>query len=78
MSEPLGKWMTVEKIERLSDGPPFWLVRGSDTRGLGHIEWYARWRQYVFAPYGGSVLNRGCLTDLARYCDERTKEKMGR
>lgn len=44
-------------------------VRSGDL--LGQVEWYARWRQYVFIPEPGTVFNRGCLHDIADFVAEQ-------
>src|SRR3990167_6080169 len=82
MSEPLGRWMTVEEAPpRRARTTKLWRVLGSDQSTLGQVEWYPRWRQYVFVPLafgeGETILNHGCLADLSRFCDERTKAHLG-
>jgi len=32
---------------------------------LGYIEWFGRWRQYVFVPLETTVYSAGCLADIA-------------
>jgi hypothetical protein len=31
---------------------------------LGEIRWWGAWRQYVFAPYCGTVYSRGCMDEI--------------
>jgi len=31
---------------------------------LGRIEWFAKWRQYCFMPYGMTVWNVDCMKDI--------------
>ena len=33
-------------------------------------DWYASWRQYVFYPNPDTIFNKGCLRDIARFCEE--------
>ena len=46
---------------------------------LGLIQWFGRWRQYVFVPAPETVFNKDCLRDIAQYLqdmmDERSMEK---
>ena len=45
---------------------------------LGDINWYARWRQYVFDPNFGTVWNSRCLIDIAEFLKaEMEKRKRG-
>ncbi len=32
---------------------------------LGGLAWYARWRQHVFVPEGGTVFSQDCMEDIA-------------
>jgi hypothetical protein len=34
---------------------------------LGRIEWFPRWRQYCFMPFGMTVWNTGCLDDIQKF-----------
>ncbi len=34
---------------------------------LGEIKWYGPWRQYCFFPFGETVFNMGCLTDINHF-----------
>ena len=34
---------------------------------LGRIEWFARWRQYCFIPFGMTVWNTSCLDDIQKF-----------
>lgn len=38
---------------------------------LGHVKWFAQWRQYVFFPLN-CILNKDCLREAADFCDEVT------
>lgn len=41
---------------------------------LGHIQWFGRWRKYVFEPKYGTVFDEDCLRDIAAFCESRTKD----
>ena len=38
---------------------------------LGHVEWYPRWKQYVFEPERGAVFSHDCLSELSVFCKTR-------
>lgn len=38
---------------------------------LGHVKWFAQWRQYAFFPLN-CILNKDCLREAADFCDEVT------
>jgi len=77
-SVPLGKWMTVQHDRDREAGrtTSVWIVRGSDQSKLGEVAWYGAWRQYVFFPWPQTVLNKGCLRDLAAFCEEQMGERL--
>lgn len=41
---------------------------------LGEIKWFGRWRCYAFFPEIETIYNASCMTELAKFCDEQTKE----
>ena len=47
-----------------------------DKSELGKVEWYPRWRQYVFSPTQDSstVWSSGCLDELMRFVIATNKE----
>lgn len=49
-----------------------------DDDPLADINWYPRWRQYVFDPHLGTVWNGRCLIDIAEFLKaEMEKRKKG-
>lgn len=71
----IGKYLTVYRNER----PPefktqIWSVLSEDGDLLGTVEWYGRWRQYVFSPQPNAVFHGECLTDLSSFVTRATKE----
>lgn len=48
-----------------------WTVHSKGGATLGRVEWYGAWRQYVFAPAGSTVFNKGCLADIGEFLGER-------
>lgn len=55
-----------------------WLVMNKhdpEPHVIGKIEWYARWRKYVFAPEPMTVFEEVCLRELAGFVEERTREQ---
>lgn len=53
-----------------------WHVRGKSGTHLGVLEWYAPWRQYVLKPAWPTIFNRGCLRDVADFCERVHKERV--
>ena len=44
-----------------------WEVVSKSGSNLGYIKWFARWRQYCFFPYEGTVFNRTCMKDVEEF-----------
>ena len=44
---------------------------------LGHILWFAHWRQYAFQPETDTTFSKGCLNDISTFIqmlmDERSR-----
>lgn len=40
---------------------------------LGYIQWYAHWRRYTLFPVSGTLWDAGCLREVAKFCEDRTK-----
>lgn len=45
---------------------------------LGYIKWYGAWRKYVFYPEANTLYDNKCMIELARICEEKTKEQLKR
>jgi len=45
-----------------------------DNLVLGVINWYARWRKYVFEPTPNTIYEEHCLRDIAEFCESETKK----
>jgi len=41
---------------------------------VGAVKWFGRWRGYAFFPSAETVFEQHCLRDIARFCEERTRE----
>jgi len=57
-----------------------WEIVSKSGHNLGHIKWFARWRQYCFFPYEGTVFNRGCMKEINEFIDmemDARKKKNG-
>lgn len=42
---------------------------------LGTVEWYPRWRTFVFSPERDAMLSADCLRELARFLENCAKAK---
>jgi len=45
---------------------------------LGYIKWLGRWRKYVFHPEPNTLYDNKCMIELARICEEKTREQLKR
>jgi hypothetical protein len=50
------------------------LAKKHDNLVLGYIKWHGPWRQYTFRPQANTILNYGCLDDIARECLKMTRQ----
>ena len=55
-----------------------WIVTAKDdaTDMLGEIQWFGRWRCYVFYAFNAYFEWR-CLRDIANFCEQQTKIHKG-
>ncbi len=73
VKEPIGKFLFADQWMGIPDR---WAIYAKDGAMLGRVSWYARWRQYVFAPVStSSVFSHDCLTDLAAFLKARGRDK---
>lgn len=68
--EQIGKFMTAGKIGSLDQ----WAIDGRNCH-LGFVDWYARWRKFVFHPAENTVFSDDCLTAMAAFLAGKTKER---
>ena len=66
----IGKYLVVERGGRDGLGGSWWIVRTRRGTALGMIEWYNRWRQYIFRPKPHTEYNNTCLQDIANFLGE--------
>jgi hypothetical protein len=45
---------------------------------LGIINWYQRWRKYVFEPQPYTIYEQDCLRDIATFCESQTRQQKER
>ena len=68
----LGKHMTAKAVGIAPR--EVYTIHASNDAIVGTVEWYPRWRQYVFDPEPGGVFSHDCLAELSAFCAARTKE----
>lgn len=63
------KYIHFEKInENDADSDAEWDCKNNKSKCvLGIIEYYGRWKQYVFEAYGDCVFNVDCLNDIVDF-----------
>ena len=60
------KFIEFDEIMPHPEG--IWLIRNKRSKDiLGHIEWYAPWRQYVTSFSESSVWSQDCLADISEF-----------
>jgi len=65
----LGEWTTATFLgTSASRKTEIWEIRAvAGGATLGEVRWFARWRQYVFAPAVNTVWNPDCLNEVSRF-----------
>lgn len=80
-SEP--RWITFVELKAAGKLPGefftgVWTVFNKrDGEALGLVQWFSRWRCYIFCPEPGTVFSNECLEDLADFPEAKTKEYKG-
>lgn len=74
---------TYFNIHFLRDSPTkktqvFKVTSKDESTILGQIQWHGAWRKYVFAPNQNTIYDNKCMIELARICEEKTKEQLKR
>ncbi len=54
--------------------PVYTIFNKKSGEEIGHLTWYAAWRQYVFSSWEGIVFNNGCLKDILDFMDNHTQK----
>lgn len=49
-----------------------WHVQTMSGAILGDIRWFGAWRKYCFYPVNGTIFDKGCLRDIANFCEGKT------
>lgn len=65
------------KIQKEGNKPKTSVFAILDKRNmlLGHIRWWASWRQYCFLPSQNRVFSKDCLEDICSFINELIKER---
>ncbi len=73
----MSKWITLAPAEVQKGTRTLrWKVLTVDGGLLGHVQWFARWRCYAFFPDAETVFEKSCLRDLAKFCEQATRDHM--
>jgi hypothetical protein len=63
------KWLVFVYFSQSTSGvTSVWQVVHKDGTELGLIEWFFKWRQYIFNPEIGVIFSPGCMNDIAAFC----------
>lgn len=52
-----------------------WHVTTLDSGVLGEIRWFGAWRKYCFYPTSGTIFDKGCLREIADFCEAQTEDR---
>jgi len=73
-TERVGKYLLVCKMA-VGTGKTFqWSIMSNNGVILGHVKWFASWRQYCFNPCSMTTFNAGCLRDITLFLDRVNNE----
>jgi hypothetical protein len=50
-----------------------WTILSENNDVLGHIDWFGRWRKYIFRPSFLTVYEEICLREIAEFIELQTK-----
>lgn len=68
------KWLTFRFNHLSSSGKTsVWTVGGEGDNCIGSIDWYGRWRSYVFNPRPETIFEQTCLRDIAQFIEDENK-----
>jgi hypothetical protein len=60
---------------RLNAKTDTWEVWSLDKANhLGTVEWYSRWRKYVFSPEHSTIFDEDCLRSIAVFLEWETRK----
>jgi len=51
-----------------------WNIWSNKGAFLGIIKWFGQWRKYAFFPAPETIFEEVCLSEIADFCVEKTKE----
>lgn len=66
------KYIEFKLVRKLPKTAIYAVISKSDGAILGHIHWYASWRQYTFSPTieMETEWSRGCLQEIQDFIDK--------
>lgn len=73
---PKDPFLGFDKQNRLLEAKTdWWIVWPTMSRSgpLGVVKWFSHWRKYTFFPNHATVLDPGCLREIANFCDKQTE-----
>ena len=73
----------VSKNEMLSAGTDltkkaYRVFNKHDDVFLGSVEWFEKWKQYVFYPASNTVFHDGCMNKISSVLTQLTKEEVSK
>jgi hypothetical protein len=43
---------------------------------IGFIKWHGPWRKYCYFPQPETIYDKGCMREIANFCDDETEKHM--
>ena len=66
-----------ELLDNIEGKFPTWLASCKEE-SLGQIEWYSKWKRYVWTQYPDIIMSDNCLRQVADKITEENKRVSGR
>jgi len=68
----------IKFVEHTRNNLPNWweIMNIKENDGIGIIEWYPRWRKYIFMSASADyIFDKTCLKDIIAFIEDVTKER---
>jgi hypothetical protein len=64
------KYMKALEVTSSTDHKEWKIVTKKDDQPLGWVNWFPRWKLYVFEPWADTVFSSGCLQDIITFINQ--------
>lgn len=63
------KYLEIKDISFIGCRSKYVVSNKKSNTIIGFIEYYAPWRQYVYAPSSDTIYSAGCLYDIQKFIE---------